>query len=155
MWLAEGGWRVTGVDLSTTALARAAAAAAERGLGALVDFRQVDLVDWTTADRFDLVSGCFLQSPVEFPRAEIIRRAADLVAPGGRLLLVSHAAPPPWSGMVDYDEGMFPTPDSELRDLDPDAGWTVETAEVRARAATGPDGARATLDDTVVLLRRT
>lgn len=33
-------------------------------------------------------------------------------------------------------------------------GWTTEIAEVRSREATGPDGQKAVLEDTVVLLRR-
>src|SRR4051812_31955539 len=40
VWLAEQGWRVIGVDLSTTALARATAAARERGFAEVIDFRQ-------------------------------------------------------------------------------------------------------------------
>ncbi|PZU36664.1 MAG: class I SAM-dependent methyltransferase, partial [Microbacterium sp.] len=46
-------------------------------------------------------------------------------------------------------------PASELVDLAlDDDSWTVLIAEVRARRATGPDGEDATLDDTVVMLRR-
>lgn len=39
----------------------------------------------------------FLHSPVELARHEILRRAADAVAPGGTLVVVSHAEFPPWA----------------------------------------------------------
>ena len=40
IWLAEHGWTVTAVDISDTALARARAAAVDRGLADRIDFQQ-------------------------------------------------------------------------------------------------------------------
>lgn len=158
LWLAERGWRATGIDLSETAIARARKAAAERD-GIDARFVAVDLGEWIEDPRraadaagpFDLVTASFLQSPVELPRERILRAAAERVAPGGRLVVISHAAPPPWA---EEHPGPFPSPESELSllGLDP-AQWTV-TAEVRTREATGPDGAPSTLDDTLLVALR-
>lgn len=157
LWLAERGWRATGIDLSETAVARAREAAERGGIDAR--FVAADLGEWTedphraadAAGPFDLVTASFLQSPVELPRERILRAAAERVAPGGRLVVISHAAPPPWA---EGHCGPFPSPESELALLGLDPGqWTV-TAEVRTREAAGPDGAPSTLDDTLVVARR-
>src|SRR3546814_17899519 len=78
--MAEQGWQVTGLDISPSAVARASAEALARGVDA--SFIATDLSTWTTDDRFDLVSAAFFHSFVELPRTEILRRAADRVAPG-------------------------------------------------------------------------
>src|SRR5699024_11860823 len=96
-----------------------------------------------------------LQSPLDFPLAEVLRRAASAVAPGGHLLLVSHAAPPPWAKGLDPSTQHFVTPEQEVTGLGLDAQeFAMLVAEERARPATGPDGEQAELTDTVVLLRR-
>lgn len=152
IWLAERGWTVTGVDISPTAVARATQAAADRGLAA--SFRTVDLETWRTDETFDLVTACFLQSPLAFGREQVLRHAAGLVAPGGHLLSVAHAAAPPWSGLAGDPTIVFPTPAGDLAALAVGADWDVLIAQVRTRPATGPDGQQATLDDSVVLVRR-
>jgi thioredoxin reductase len=59
VWLAGRGWRVTGVDLSPTALERAARHAAEAGVE--VDWQQADLTAWTPEEKaYDLVTSHFL-----------------------------------------------------------------------------------------------
>lgn len=158
LWLAEQGWDATGIDLSATAIGRARAAAAERGIPNAA-FTAADLGEWADGDRvgerpFDLVTASFLQSPVELPRDRILRAAAARVAPGGNLVVISHAAPPPWAE-GHRGPGDFPQPEAELASLalDPE-GWTVVAAEVREREATGPDGRPAMLEDTVVVARR-
>lgn len=157
LWLAGRGWTVTGLDLSSTALGRADAAARAAGLADRVSWLLADLADpadWPDEPAYDLVTACFLQTPLEFPRAEVLRRAADRVAPGGRLLVVAHAAPPPWSDVPAGRHGEFPTVDEELADLALDDGWEVEVAAVHERDATGPDGEHGHLSDTVVRVRR-
>lgn len=85
-----------------------------------------------------------------FPRDEVLRAAANAVAPGGLLLVVGHAAPPPWADAHAH-EHHFPTVTEVLEALDlSPAGWRTDVAEVRAREATGPDGRPGTLTDTVV-----
>ncbi|WP_372698317.1 class I SAM-dependent methyltransferase [Arthrobacter sp. JSM 101049] len=156
LWLAETGWMVTGVDISETALARAREESAARGMGEdEVEWIQVDLARDFPAGTYDLVSACFLASQIPLPRTEILRRAVAAVAPGGMLVLVSHASAPPWAGNHHHGPRDFPTPEEELAALDLDADmWEITTAETRKREANGPDGERATLEDTVVVVQR-
>jgi SAM-dependent methyltransferase len=153
VWLAEQGWRVVAVDISATAIARGRAAAAERGLGDAIEWVVADLSDWEAPDGLALVSACFLQSTRELDRIGILRRAAEHLAVGGRLVSIAHAAMPPWSPHAG-DAGITPTAEVEDLALDP-AAWDVEVAELRDREVTGPDGAAATLTDSVVVIRRT
>ncbi|MCS5736360.1 class I SAM-dependent methyltransferase [Herbiconiux daphne] len=158
IWLAEHGWQVTGIDISATALVRAAEHAASRGVPAeRITWLKRDLADWRpdAADSYDLVSACFLHSPVAFPRDEVLRRAAEAIAPGGLLLVVGHAAFPSWSTTPAHDHPALPTATevAESLQLDP-TSWTIVIAENRSRDATGPDGQHGTLDDAVLLVRR-
>jgi SAM-dependent methyltransferase len=156
LWLAQHGWQVTAIDISATAVERGRAAAEAAGVGeGQIEWIARDLADWTGAADFDLVSAFFLQSPVHLDRAQILREAAAAVAPGGHLLLVSHAAAPPWATQLHAHHHDFPTPAGELEALDLAEGeWEVRVAEVRSRHATGPDGQPADLEDTIVLARR-
>lgn len=162
VWLAEHGWRTTAVDISTTAIERAQAAASDLGLTEeQVQFEAADLSSWTDETEYDLVTASFLHSPVALSRTEILRAVAQRVVPGGHLLVIAHAAPPPWArhrhgqndGPTNRDE--FPTPEQQIAELAlaPD-DWTTVIADVRRRDTVGPDGQQALLDDTVVLLRR-
>jgi SAM-dependent methyltransferase len=149
MWLAEHGWDATGMDISHSAIDRA------RGAATTAHFEVADLENGVPAGEYDLVTASFFQSPVALDRARILRIAADAVAPRGRLLLISHAAPPPWAADEHAHGGVLLTPEDEITALalDP-AQWAVEIAETRSRDATAPDGTPSTLDDTVVLVRR-
>ncbi len=156
VWLAAQGWQVTGVDISATALARAREHGRDAGLAdAQLELQQADLASWQPTTAYDLVSACFLHSPVEFPRAAVLRTAATGVAPGGHLLIVGHAAPPPWSTHARHNPGEFPTPEGQLEELSlaPDQ-WETVLAHTQARDATGPDGQHAELEDTILLIRR-
>lgn len=152
LWLAERGWRVTAIDIAQTALERGAAEAARRGL--VVDWRCADLTRALPSGPYDLVSAQFLQSPVALPRDEVLRRAAAEVAPGGALLVVGHAAPPPWSSHQP-DPSLMPTAAEVVTRLAlPEVAWEAVRVEDVARPAIGPDGEAAELVDSVVLLRR-
>jgi SAM-dependent methyltransferase len=161
IWLAQNGWHATGVDLSPTAIERARAAANERGVTGRTTFVAADLSTYTDTarltdgDRYDLVTASFLQSPVELPREAILRAATRFVAPGGRLLIVGHAAAPSWSPPEHMHDVVFPTPETDLAALHVDpAAWRTLVCEVRERAATAPDGADTVLLDSVVLVQR-
>lgn len=155
IWLAEQGWQVTAVDISATALRRAAQAAAEKGLAAdRIDWIEADLASWEPAGPYDLVAASFLHSRLEFPRTAVLRRAAATVAAGGHLLLVTHAAPPPWAEGLDEHTHHFVTPEEEVAALDLSSDWCTVIAQERTRSATGPNGEEAELTDAVVLLRR-
>jgi SAM-dependent methyltransferase len=156
IWLAEQGWRVTAVDISSTALDRAAAAASARpAVNGRIEWQATDLAQWQPEGRYDLVSSFFLHSPVDFPRTAVLRRAADAVASGGHFLLVGHAQPPPWAAEHHEHAMSMRGPDDELAEMALDVrDWETLILEVRERPATGPDGDQATLQDAVVLLRR-
>lgn len=165
IWLAEHGWTVVAVDVSTTALNRARAAAESRGMAERIDFQQHDLTAglppglfdptglFDPPGLFDLVSAQFLHSTVEMDRTALLRRAAAVVAPGGTLLIVDHAAAPPWASKIHHHE--FPTAETVLSGLElDDRQWQrVQVGDV-ARSARGPDGQDATLVDNVIRLRR-
>ncbi len=160
IWLAQHGWRATGVDVAQTAVDRATRAAADAGVpAARIRFVAANLTTWQPDASFDLVTASFLHSPVELPRIEILRRAAGMVASGGHLLLVSHAAFPPWRrppGHHDHEhDAPLPTPSDEYAELalDP-SGWVPLLVETRVRDAVGPSGEAATLEDAIILARR-
>ena len=154
IWLAERGWSVIAVDISPTALSRARADAADRGVGELIDFQQHDLTESFPEGSFDLVSAQFLHSMVDMDRPGILRRAAAAVAAGGSLLIVDHGAAPPWATRLHHHH--FPAAEAVLDGLglDPLQWQRVRVGSVD-RAAQGPDGADVTLLDNVILMRRT
>lgn len=154
VWLAENGWQVTAVDISETAIGRAAAAADERGVRDRIEFQRHDLSDTFPEGTFDLISAQFLHSTVRLERPQILRKAADAVAPGGRLVIVDHAAPPPFSKKVPHDHP-FPSPEEVLAELDlPDEQWERARVDVVERDGTDPDGQPFTWRDNVMVLRR-
>jgi SAM-dependent methyltransferase len=155
IWLAEHGWEVVAVDVSTTALARAAEDAEVRGVLSRIDFQAHDLERTFPEGAFDLVSAQFFHTPLEMDRTAVLRRAADAVAPGGTLLIVDHGEAPPWAKFGGHHHHEFPSAEVVL------AGLALDTAEwkpVRVgpveREAVGPDGQHAHLIDNVIELRR-
>ena len=153
LWLAEHGWRVTGVDISDTALSRAAAEAAARGLAERVWFAQMNLSESFPDGRFDLVSAHFLHSLVQLDRTRIFSAAADAVALGGMLIIVDHGAAPPWAERIHDHE--FPSAGEVFATMDLDERqWDrIHVGSVQ-RDAVGPDGQAGTLLDNLIVLRK-
>lgn len=157
VWLAEQGWTVTAIDVSTTALQRAASAAEARGVGSQIDWQQIDLTEAMPAGKFDLVSAVFLQSRINFPREDILKSLTRNVAPGGLFLVVGHAEWPPWARSADHEHER-PALHNAIEtltflDLDTEA-WEVLICADQSREATSPEGEAAELLDAVVLVRR-
>ncbi len=89
IWLAEQGWKVTGVDFSRVAVERARALARERGV--TLELREEDATQWhPEAGAYDLVLIAYLQLPPE-QRRLAFARAAEALAPGGQLFAIAHA----------------------------------------------------------------
>jgi SAM-dependent methyltransferase len=151
IWLAARGWRVTAVDISSVALARAAAHAAGRGadIADRIEWRHEDLVSWHPAQAtFDLVSAQYLHLPAA-ERAAVFERLAAAVAPGGTLLIVGHHPSDLQTTMPrpQMPERFYTGDDVEA--LLDTGEWTVVTNAAPARDATDPDGNTVTIHDTV------
>jgi 2-polyprenyl-3-methyl-5-hydroxy-6-metoxy-1,4-benzoquinol methylase len=82
-WLAQHGWSVTGVDISSVAIERA------RALPSTVEWLEADLHTWKPPGEFDLVTSHFVHVKPE-ARREFFSKLARAVRRGGSLLFVSH-----------------------------------------------------------------
>ncbi len=156
IWLAQLGWTVTAVDISSVALERAHAHAdaLHPEIGARITWRQTDLTDWTPPpSSFDLVSVQFMHLPSAL-RIPIYQGLADAVAPGGMLLIVAHHP-----SDMETTIPRPPVPDwfftaDELAD-ELDGGWSILALDARPRSAVDPAGEQVTIHDTVLIARRT
>jgi SAM-dependent methyltransferase len=154
IWLAEHGWRVTAVDISSTALRRLADRAQHLDHADRVVVERHDLARTFPDGRFDLVSVQYLHSPFDLPGPQVLRRAADALRPGARLLVVDHGSTAPWSWNPNPD-AVFSSPLEVAANmqLDP-AQWVIDRAEAVPRQAVGPNGKHADVIDHVLVLRR-
>ena len=149
VWLAERGWRVTAVDFSEVALAKAERLAARSAVD--VDWVVADLLEYQPRERaFDLVLLLYLQLPAA-ERGLVHARAADAVAPGGLVYVLGHHT----RNLADghggpKDVAVLFTPEEVADDL---AGLLVEGAETVERQIAREDGAAVAID-AVVRARR-
>ena len=124
IWLAERGWEVTGLDFSEVAVQKCKEVAANRGLS--IEFIASDASTYEPKAQYQLVISFYIQLPPD-QRRQILSNAASALAPGGKLLFVSHdrSAPPPgW----DADElNSLTTPDEVVVEL---PSLRIERAEV-------------------------
>ncbi len=151
VWLARGGWDVTGLEVSGVALERAARHARDAGLA----------VRWVHAGlaeaglppaSFELVSAQY-PALLRTPDGAAERALLAAVAPGGVLLIVHHAGmdthQPDDSG---FDPADYVWPSMVAARFDDD--WEVEVDEQRPRVVPeGGAGAHHT-DDLVLRARR-
>jgi SAM-dependent methyltransferase len=144
VWLAERGWRVTGVDFSEVGLEKARALAQTRGVDA--DWIAADLLDYQPEPAaFDLVIVFYLQVPAS-ERTQIVARAAGAVAPGGTFLLVAHD-----SANIEHGHGgpqvpaVLYTADDVVSDLR-GSGLEIERAERVERPVETEEGVKFALD---------
>lgn len=153
VWLASRGWTVTAVDVSATVLGYARANAERAGVADRITFERHDLSRSFPRGEFDMVCAMFLESPVEFGRADALRKAASALAPGGLFLVATHGSAPPWrSGNPDH---VFATADEVLAGIAMDmSGWNRIQVGPVTRQATGPDGQTADVIDHLVVLER-
>ncbi|MFD2468230.1 class I SAM-dependent methyltransferase [Amycolatopsis silviterrae] len=138
-WLASRGWQVTALDISRTALQRAAAANA--GIAWVCSDLAASPVP---ARAFDLVSVQYFPLRKD---SQVLRKLLDAVAPGGTFLFGSHDPrdlAPEHSG--------YCQPDDIAQVLGNE--WTVLVNESRPRVSPAPPGTGHTRD-TVLRARRT
>ena len=149
IWLAERGWRVTGVDYSEVALAEADRRAAARGVD--VEWAQADVTQWAPdAGVYDLVCLMYLQIPAE-ERRVVLERAARALGPGGVMLVVGHHLrnlTDGWGGPSNAE--VLYTPEQVAADL---PGLIVERLEEVVRPVEDEDGPHEAID-ALVLARR-
>jgi len=150
VWLAERGWRVTGIDFSEVALEKARRLAASRNVEA--DWIAEDVLRYAFQPAaFDLVLMLYLQVPAA-ERSQIIRSAAGAIAPGGTFVLVGHDSRNLEHGYGGpRDASVLCTADDVVADLD---GLAVERADLVERPVETPEGGRAIALDVLVRARR-
>jgi SAM-dependent methyltransferase len=153
VWLAERGWDVVAVDISDTALGRAADAASSRGVADRIQFVQVDLSDEFPDGTFDLISSQFLHSTVGLDRPSILANAAAALRPGGLLVIVDHGSAPPWASKLDHHHE-FPSAEEVITGLNLGAEFERVRVDAVERQAVGPEGQQRPWMDNVIVLRR-
>lgn len=152
--LAQRGWQVTGIDISTVALERAARHAADLGVADRIDWQHRVLGETFPSGVFDLITAMFLHARGDFPREEILRTAAGAVAPGGTLLIVGHARHPHWH-TGSPPKTSLPSPAEVLESLALDGRqWEVLRCAEFDSPATRPDGKPDVRQDCVLNVRR-
>jgi SAM-dependent methyltransferase len=148
--LAQRGWRVTGVDISATAVEKARSMAAASGLETTTDFRCTDLIVGDPgSDYYDLVTAHHVHTADD---RTFIRALGSSVKPGGVLLVVGHQ-PLEENEADPHSPGSHATAEQVASYLDRE-GWDIEVAEVRIVDATSPDGNPIQDKDSVLLARK-
>lgn len=147
IWLAAGGWQVTGADISSAALSAAADRAGLAGLADRVDWVEADLTGWEPGRTWDLVVTSYAHA--DTGQHALYRRIGSWVAPGGTLLVVGHLH----GGHDDHPEraaadrtwiaALFTAPE-----------WRIDAAYETTRTVR-PRGRAVELHDVVVRARRT
>jgi thioredoxin reductase/SAM-dependent methyltransferase len=151
IWLAARGWQVTGIDIATTALDRAAARAREEGLD--VAWQQLDLTRDPAPTTYDLVSAFFLHLPAA-QRRVAVDHLVTAVAPGGTLLVVGHDPSDMHTGMHRPGLAEMGWTADELAASLGDR-WIVDTCGARPRQAVDHEGNDVTIHDAVLPAHRT
>lgn len=152
IWLAERGWQVTALDVSTVALDRGAARAAELGdeVAQRIRWLPADLLTWDPApEKFDLVSAQFMHLP-QAPLEALHRRLAAAVRPGGTLLIAGHHPSDMHTTMGRPGHaGLMFTAEQIAASLDSD-DWQIVLTAAPEREAVDPEGETMTIRDAVM-----
>ncbi len=152
IWLAARGWQVTAVDIAQAAIDQARGHAADAQVSDRITWQRHDFEASFPRGEFDLVSACYLQSPVPFQRIAALRSATSVVAPGGRLVVVSHESAP--AGSARHHAVSMPTAPELFVDLKlADGDWELVKAESVPRSRE-VDGKAVSYRDNVLHLRR-
>jgi cyclopropane fatty-acyl-phospholipid synthase-like methyltransferase len=160
VWLAAHGWQVTGVDIASEALARAAERVHATDVAGHVQWVQADLSAWKPDSLYDLVTTHYAHPAM--PQLDFYDRISAWVAPGGTLLIVGHLHHDAdgGGGRVHGHEHTGEGPPASASAsvaavtarLDP-AAWEVVTAAESHRTLS-QDGAEVALHDVVVRATR-
>ncbi|HVC75384.1 MAG TPA: class I SAM-dependent methyltransferase [Candidatus Micrarchaeaceae archaeon] len=149
IWLAERGWRVSGVDFSQAGLDKARRLAVDRGVE--VTWVRADLLDYEPDHgAFDLVILMYIHLPAA-QLADVMKTASAALAPGGTLLVVGH-------DLLNLSQGHGGPQDPELLFTPADIervlpGLGIERAESVLRPLT-VDGREVSAIDALVRAKR-
>jgi SAM-dependent methyltransferase len=150
-WLAGRGWTVTAVDVSPTVVRTAEELTRSETPDVVrrITWLAADLTAWQAPASYDLVVSQYVHPAVDF--GTFVAGLADLVAPGGTLLVAGHDAGHD-HGHTDSDvrEGSAVGLEAITTVLD-DAEWRIDVAERRAVTVAGHHPRH----DVVVVARRT
>jgi SAM-dependent methyltransferase len=156
VWLAARGWSVTAVDFSAVALDRARRLAEAQPVEAAgrMELVQADVLNYQPEPGgFDLALVAYLQLPAE-QRTQVLRRAADALAPGGTLLVVGHDSSNLTTGTGGpQDPRLLFTPQDVLHDLVGHGLETVRADRVDRPVATSGNAPAQAVDALVRLQR--
>jgi thioredoxin reductase/SAM-dependent methyltransferase len=151
VFLASRGWRVTGVDISGIALAKAAAHA--RDAGVEVTWERVDVRQWhPPRQRYDLVSAQFMHFPRPILQA-VHRGLAEAVRPGGILLIVGHHPADEHHGEHHHLHDLMFTAQDVATTLDP-AEWDISVTSPQREVADEAGNVRTVRDAVLKAVRR-
>jgi SAM-dependent methyltransferase len=145
IWLAKRGWQVTGWDISSVALERAAEHAGDLAITWLhADFTKAPV------DTYDLVTSHFMHLWTRAEREDLQLKTAAAVAPGGTLLIVGHHPSIMANGphRPQFAEVYYTA--EEIAALLPQDEWTLEVVENRQR-----EDKHEVITDSVLKARRT
>ena len=150
VWLAEQGWRVTGVDFSRVGLDKARRLAEARGVD--VEWVLGDLRSYQPAEEaYDLVVVLYLHLPAGDRRA-VHADVAKALRRGGVVVVVGHDVTNLTGGHGGpQDAAILFTPEDVAADL---AELSIERAERVERQVSTDDGDRLAIDALVRAVRR-
>ncbi len=157
LWLAEHGWTVVASDISARALERITAEADRRGVTVATLHVDANAPDAYPARAFDLVAASYASIP-RTPDHRAVATMLGAVAPGGSLVVVSHALAArrePVDAHADsraYDVDAYERVSDFAAAVAASDDWVVEVDETRPR----PGGAASAhhVDDVVLRARR-
>lgn len=140
IWLAEQGWKVTANDVSGQALSRVRQGAEQRGVEVRTHRADANAASPFDGETYDLVTAAYASIP-RTPDHRGIANILGTVAPGGRLVVVSHDMEAMRSAMAGhevaspFDPEAYVTTDALAESISARADWVIEVNERRDRPA--------------------
>ena len=155
LWLAEQGWRVTGIDFSSVGINKARQIAKRRGVE--VNWIAADVVTSTLPEAgFDLVLVAYFHTDPD-TRRQWLPKVVGAVNPGGTFIYIGHDPRNIEHGVGGpQDEQLLPDADAIVAAL---AGFQIQAAEVVERPVAadpghGPDNGGVAVDTFVRAVRQ-
>lgn len=142
LWLATHGWQVRAVDFAQVGIdkGRTVASRLSRSVRSRIDWQCADATDLAAAGitgPFELILVVFLHLPADQRRA-MLTRAAEMLSPGGTLLVLGHDTTNITDGFGGpQDPAILFTPDDVVTDLGSSPDIRIQVAERVLRGTEG------------------